>query len=90
MVPLIGIIFLIVWWCNRGNTGPNKYGPDPRQAAPEQPNQREWKRRTLYGPNRKLANLGVSGTRAYISSFLSGTSMMVVAGGHNPAMEKVR
>ena len=32
MVPF-GVIFLLVWWCQKGNAGPNKYGPDPRQAT---------------------------------------------------------
>jgi uncharacterized membrane protein YhaH (DUF805 family) len=32
MVPFGGI-FLLVWWCQKGNAGPNKYGPDPRQAT---------------------------------------------------------
>ena len=36
MVPF-GFIFLIVWWCQKGNAGPNKYGPDPRQATSQQP-----------------------------------------------------
>ena len=32
-VPVIGWIVLIVWACMRGDGGPNKYGPDPRQAT---------------------------------------------------------
>ena len=32
MVPFGGI-FVLVWWCQKGNAGPNKYGPDPRQAT---------------------------------------------------------
>ena len=32
MVPF-GFIFVFVWWCQKGNAGPNKYGPDPRQAT---------------------------------------------------------
>ena len=31
-VPVIGWIVLIVWACKEGDGGPNKYGPDPRQA----------------------------------------------------------
>ena len=31
--PLFGLIVLIVWACRRGDAGPNKYGPDPRQPA---------------------------------------------------------
>ena len=36
-IPLIGIIILIVWWCQRGTAGPNRFGPDPladRAIAP--------------------------------------------------------
>ena len=32
-VLLIGLIVLIVWAIKRGDKGPNKYGPDPRQAT---------------------------------------------------------
>ena len=32
LVPVIGWIVLIVWAIKRGDDGPNKYGPDPRQA----------------------------------------------------------
>lgn len=28
-VPVIGWIILIVWHCQRGEAGPNKYGPNP-------------------------------------------------------------
>ena len=31
-VLVIGWIVLIVWAIKRGDEGPNKYGPDPRQA----------------------------------------------------------
>ena len=31
-VPFCSII-VIVWWCMRGNSGPNKYGADPRQPT---------------------------------------------------------
>jgi uncharacterized membrane protein YhaH (DUF805 family) len=27
-VPLIGVIVLIVWFCTRGTSGPNRFGPD--------------------------------------------------------------
>ncbi|WP_237217291.1 DUF805 domain-containing protein, partial [Falsiroseomonas oryziterrae] len=30
LVPLVGIIVLIVWYANRGEDGPNRFGPDPR------------------------------------------------------------
>ena len=32
-VPVFGWIVLIVWAIKRGDKGPNKYGPDPRQAT---------------------------------------------------------
>ena len=36
-VLVIGWIVLIVWAIKRGDEGPNKYGPDPRQATSQQP-----------------------------------------------------
>lgn len=30
LVPLVGIILLIIWYVNRGEDGPNRFGPDPR------------------------------------------------------------
>lgn len=33
LVPIVGTILLIVWWCARGSTGTNKYGVDPLLAA---------------------------------------------------------
>ncbi len=29
LVPLIGVIMLLVWFCSRGTVGNNAYGPDP-------------------------------------------------------------
>ncbi len=29
LIPLIGLIILIVWYCTKGTTGPNRFGPDP-------------------------------------------------------------
>ncbi len=29
LVPIVGAIILIVWFCMRGTQGPNRYGPDP-------------------------------------------------------------
>jgi uncharacterized membrane protein YhaH (DUF805 family) len=29
LVPLIGVIMLIVWFCTRGTSGANRFGPDP-------------------------------------------------------------
>jgi uncharacterized membrane protein YhaH (DUF805 family) len=28
-VPIVGIIVLIIWWCQKGEPGPNAYGPPP-------------------------------------------------------------
>jgi uncharacterized membrane protein YhaH (DUF805 family) len=29
LLPIIGAIILIVWFCGRGTVGPNRFGPDP-------------------------------------------------------------
>jgi uncharacterized membrane protein YhaH (DUF805 family) len=29
LIPLVGVIILIVWNCQRGTIGPNRFGPDP-------------------------------------------------------------
>ncbi len=29
LIPLIGWIILIIWYCTRGTIGPNRFGPDP-------------------------------------------------------------
>jgi len=29
LVPVIGIIVLLIWFCQRGTQGPNRFGPDP-------------------------------------------------------------
>jgi uncharacterized membrane protein YhaH (DUF805 family) len=33
LVPIVGIILLIVWYCTAGTAGPNTYGPDPKAGA---------------------------------------------------------
>ena len=33
LVPLIGWIVLLVWFCTKGTTGPNRYGDDPLASA---------------------------------------------------------
>ena len=33
LIPLIGGIILLIWFCMRGTVGPNQYGPDPLQQA---------------------------------------------------------
>lgn len=30
MIPLIGFIVLLVFWCSEGTRGPNRFGPDPK------------------------------------------------------------
>ena len=29
LIPLIGWIILIIWYCSRGTPGPNRFGPNP-------------------------------------------------------------
>ncbi len=29
LIPLVGIIILIVWFCQKGTVGINRFGPDP-------------------------------------------------------------
>jgi len=29
LVPLVGAILLIIWFCTRGTSGANRFGPDP-------------------------------------------------------------
>jgi uncharacterized membrane protein YhaH (DUF805 family) len=33
LIPIIGGIWLFVWFCMRGTIGPNRFGPDPLGAA---------------------------------------------------------
>jgi len=33
LLPLIGLIVLIVWWCLKGTSGSNQYGPDSVPAS---------------------------------------------------------
>jgi len=33
LIPLIGMIVLIVWWCLQGSKGYNRFGVDPLQPA---------------------------------------------------------
>jgi uncharacterized membrane protein YhaH (DUF805 family) len=33
LIPLIGAIWLLVWFCTRGTVGPNRFGPDPLAGA---------------------------------------------------------
>jgi uncharacterized membrane protein YhaH (DUF805 family) len=34
LIPLVGIIILIVWYCQRGTVGVNRFGPDPLGGRP--------------------------------------------------------
>jgi uncharacterized membrane protein YhaH (DUF805 family) len=33
LIPLIGAIVLLVWFCSRGTEGSNRFGPDPLAGA---------------------------------------------------------
>ncbi len=33
LIPFVGAIVLIVFFCQRGTVGPNQFGPDPLQAS---------------------------------------------------------
>jgi len=33
LIPVVGIILLIVWYVNKGEDGPNRFGSDPRMLA---------------------------------------------------------
>jgi uncharacterized membrane protein YhaH (DUF805 family) len=33
LIPVVGAIVLIVFFCQRGTVGPNRFGPDPLQAT---------------------------------------------------------
>jgi uncharacterized membrane protein YhaH (DUF805 family) len=33
LIPLVGIIILIVWFCQRGTVGANRFGPDPLEGV---------------------------------------------------------
>ncbi len=36
IIPLVGFILTIVWYCRRGTVGDNRFGPDPlAPAVPE-------------------------------------------------------
>jgi uncharacterized membrane protein YhaH (DUF805 family) len=34
LIPLVGIIILIIWYCQRGTVGVNRFGPDPLGGHP--------------------------------------------------------
>jgi uncharacterized membrane protein YhaH (DUF805 family) len=29
LIPLVGAIILLIWFCSKGTDGPNRFGPDP-------------------------------------------------------------
>jgi uncharacterized membrane protein YhaH (DUF805 family) len=33
LIPLVGWIILIIWYCTRGTFGPNRFGPDPLSSS---------------------------------------------------------
>jgi uncharacterized membrane protein YhaH (DUF805 family) len=33
LFTIVGIILLLVWFCMKGTTGPNRFGPDPLAAG---------------------------------------------------------
>jgi uncharacterized membrane protein YhaH (DUF805 family) len=33
LIPIIGWIILLIWYCTRGTDGPNRFGPDPLGPA---------------------------------------------------------
>ena len=37
LIPLVGAIILLVWACQEGTRGPNRFGPPPRIAGAHQP-----------------------------------------------------
>ena len=32
LIPLVGAILLLVYYCTEGTPGPNRFGPDPKAA----------------------------------------------------------
>ena len=36
LIPLIGAIVLLVWFCTKGTAGPNRFGPDPLATVGQQ------------------------------------------------------
>jgi uncharacterized membrane protein YhaH (DUF805 family) len=33
LLPLVGALLLLFWYCSRGTIGPNRFGPDPVDPA---------------------------------------------------------
>jgi uncharacterized membrane protein YhaH (DUF805 family) len=33
LIPLVGTIVLLIWFCTQGTSGPNRFGPDPLGAG---------------------------------------------------------
>jgi uncharacterized membrane protein YhaH (DUF805 family) len=33
LIPIVGPIILIIWFCMRGTPGPNRFGPDPLEIS---------------------------------------------------------
>lgn len=32
LVPIVGVIVLLIWFCTKGSDGPNDFGPNPLQS----------------------------------------------------------
>jgi uncharacterized membrane protein YhaH (DUF805 family) len=37
LIPLVGGIILLIWYCTKGTDGPNRFGADPLAAIPSIP-----------------------------------------------------
>ena len=35
LIPIVGIIILIIWWCKEGDNAENQYGPVPEEIKVE-------------------------------------------------------
>ncbi len=36
LIPLVGSVVLIVWFCKPGDIGANRFGPDPKEGSPQE------------------------------------------------------
>ncbi len=35
LIPLVGPVIVLIWYCSRGTAGDNRFGPDPLAGQPE-------------------------------------------------------
>jgi uncharacterized membrane protein YhaH (DUF805 family) len=40
LIPLVGAILLLIWFCTRGTDGANRFGPDPLSGVADSPRDR--------------------------------------------------